>query len=831
MSPGLAHLEGKYEILAKIKEGGMGAIYKVRHRLLDEIRVVKTLRRELESDAGLRERFIHEARSAIRLRHPNVVQIFDFLIESGVGYIVMEYIDGVDLAELIRRGGRLSLPLFLELAGQGLRALGYLHHKGFVHRDVSPDNLMLTSDFAGRPLVKMIDLGIAKNVERGPAITSSGMFLGKFRYSSPEHFGTQGTRGIEARSDLYSFGVVLYELATGIYPIQGEDSPQLIAGHLFHPPRPFAETDPEERLPEALRAVLLKSLDKDPGERFASAEDFAAALAELRSQFPVTAATCEEARGLRGLRAAAETVTSDSAQEALDHAFNRPTPSRGVSAAVGSGVEEVRLEHVAALMGGAEALLRLGQPVEARDQLLAVLRLDPDHARARRLLGEIDGDLAAASAETVSWRQAPPPPSPSRDASPAAPAGREEGLFDHHLQTACALAEDGSFADAIPHFEAALAVQPENEAVRRMLDESQHKLADEQRASRDRLADEVRQLRELVASGDRARARDRLVSARRAYGDVDDLAELRREIELAESRERLGGVRETLSEVVRLREAGEFTFAVRELESARKAWRSAGPDPADEKSELAAEIDHEASLLEEAHRKAAARDEAIYAVESAIAAGKLVEADRALFQAFEAFGKIDRLRELRKELDELHHRELELEVRALLDEAASLVAEGEIAGARSSLDKARIMAPGDSALAAEIEERRRSVDAAAVEWGKRRHERLAAEIERLIESRNLEQAEALMSEAAKGTPPMDEEEQALFDRLRERIADAFQERVNALIHEAGLAIEARRYAAAIPFLEQALDLSPDDDWLADRLAQAKAAVASGSGGV
>ncbi len=176
----LERIEGKYEIVAKIRDGGMGALYRVRHRLLDEIRVVKVLRSQLDDTEELRARFAEEARAAIRLRHPNVVQIFDFTLdEDGVGMIVMEHIDGVDLGQLIGSRTVPSLALTLEIARQALRALGYLHRRGFVHRDVSPDNLMLTTDVEGQPLVKIIDLGIAKHGERAQELTSKGVFSGQ----------------------------------------------------------------------------------------------------------------------------------------------------------------------------------------------------------------------------------------------------------------------------------------------------------------------------------------------------------------------------------------------------------------------------------------------------------------------------------------------------------------------------------------------------------------------------------------------------------------------------------------------------------------------------
>jgi serine/threonine protein kinase len=283
----LQRIEGKYEILEKLGEGGMGAVYKVRHRLLEEIRVIKMMRPQLLQEADLKARFLREARVAIQLRHPSIAQLYDFsLDEDGVASIVMEFIQGITLEALLRHGGPPPLPLALEVAQQTLRALHYLHNKGFVHRDISPDNVMLSEGPDGEPLVKLIDLGIAKTLDGGAAggyLTQTGTFLGKVRYAPPEQFGESGASAMDGRGDIYSFGIVLYELLTGRYPIRGRDPSSLIAGHLFWPPLDFAESDPAGRIPSGVREVTLRALAKAPDDRFRSAQEMAHALAAFRT--------------------------------------------------------------------------------------------------------------------------------------------------------------------------------------------------------------------------------------------------------------------------------------------------------------------------------------------------------------------------------------------------------------------------------------------------------------------------------------------------------------------------------------------------------------------
>jgi len=277
--------EEKYEILEKIGQGGMGAVYKVRHRLLDEPRVIKVIRSPLEPTPEAEERFLREARTACRLRHTNVALLHDFALgEDGRAYIVLEHIDGATLRDLLQRLGTPPLSLALEIGRQAALALQYLHRQRIVHRDISPGNLMLTRDFEGGPLVKLIDLGLAKSLEGGTDGLTQSVFVGKVRYASPEQFD-EGP--IDERSDLYSLGIVLYELLTGRCPIAGHDPKSWMAAHLFRPPLDFGESDPEGQVPEDLRELILRLLAKNPDARLGSAEELALALRDVQARFPL----------------------------------------------------------------------------------------------------------------------------------------------------------------------------------------------------------------------------------------------------------------------------------------------------------------------------------------------------------------------------------------------------------------------------------------------------------------------------------------------------------------------------------------------------------------
>ncbi len=329
-------IEGKYEILAKIREGGMGAIYKVRHRLLDEIRVIKVMRPQIGEDEEMKKRFVQEAKTVTKLKHPNIGIVLDFALDSdGTSYIVMEFIDGVTLADILKTAGPPELPLALEITHQTLLALGYLHRRNVVHRDVAPDNLMLTRDEDGNPRVKVIDLGIAKALDKTVEITSTGVFLGKVKYCSPEQLGGLPKGEIlDGRSDIYSLGIVLYEMLTGQRPLRGETPRELFAAHLFNPPIPFEESDPQGRVPAPVRAAVLKALDKKREDRFATADEFDREILRLKAQIGEVDQSDATMRMIMTVRATPMVPIDSftpSAQDRIDRQFraqSTPTPMK-----------------------------------------------------------------------------------------------------------------------------------------------------------------------------------------------------------------------------------------------------------------------------------------------------------------------------------------------------------------------------------------------------------------------------------------------------------------------------------------------------------------------
>src|SRR5713101_8942724 len=258
-------IDGKYQILARLGVGGMGEVYKVLHLHLNAIRVIKLMRANIAGEAGAHERFLREARLATRIQHPNVATLFDFsTLDDSSRYMVWEYIEGTNLHELLEARGPLSPKYAAQLAIQTLQGLDAIHRAGIVHRDISPENLMVAHDDEGGERVKIIDLGIAKQwAEESDNKTKTGMFVGKWKYCSPEHLGMlpEGQR-IDGRADLYSFGIVLYEMLTGVPPFQADTPHSYLVMHASEKPRALRDVNPTVTASPELEATIFRALEK-----------------------------------------------------------------------------------------------------------------------------------------------------------------------------------------------------------------------------------------------------------------------------------------------------------------------------------------------------------------------------------------------------------------------------------------------------------------------------------------------------------------------------------------------------------------------------------------
>jgi serine/threonine-protein kinase len=287
-------IDGKYQIIDRLGVGGMGEIFKVRHIHLNELRVIKIMRPNIAQDDQALQRFLQEARTSTMIKHKNLAMLYDFAqLDDGSYYMVWEFIDGTNIQKWIANTGPVPPRLTVEIAIQALQGLDHLHSMGLIHRDVSPENIMLSQDHHGKLLVKVIDFGIAKQLQEGSSdsgghgLTQTGMFLGKLKYASPEQAGfLKEGEHLDPRSDLYSFGIVMYEMLAGRAPFQATNPHGYILKHVTEKPAPIAELNPQAKVPPQLETLIMRSLEKQRDARFATAADFATALENVRASIP-----------------------------------------------------------------------------------------------------------------------------------------------------------------------------------------------------------------------------------------------------------------------------------------------------------------------------------------------------------------------------------------------------------------------------------------------------------------------------------------------------------------------------------------------------------------
>ncbi len=278
----LGEVVGSYQITAKIAEGGMGVVYRAQHQLIGKPAAVKLLLPELSSNQEVVNRFFTEARAATSIRHPGIVEVFDFgYLPNGMAYIVMELLDGEPLSRRLAARGRLQERESLIIIRGVASALAAAHAQGIVHRDLKPDNIFLVPDpdMPGGERPKILDFGIAKvsEAQRGSASkTRTGSVMGTPTYMSPEQ--CRGAGEVDHRSDIYALGCILYEMVTGKPPFQAEGIGEIIASHLFIEPVPPTHLVPT--LGSSTEGLIMNLLAKKPEMRIQSASELARLLGQ-----------------------------------------------------------------------------------------------------------------------------------------------------------------------------------------------------------------------------------------------------------------------------------------------------------------------------------------------------------------------------------------------------------------------------------------------------------------------------------------------------------------------------------------------------------------------
>src|SRR5271168_824224 len=385
---------GKYLIQRELGRGAGGVVYRARDPIINRLVALKTITTGLAEYPDLLQRFYQEAQSAGGLQHPNIVTIYDLGDADGIPYIAMELLEGESLDQLIGRRAALPVPLKLTYALQACRALDYAHKRGIIHRDIKPDNVMLTKDGT----VKVVDFGIARVLETSK--TQTGMLLGTFAYMSPEQYHGEHA---DARCDIWSFGILLYELLTYQRPFRGQTPASLMHSICQQEPAPLREVAPE--CPATLETVIQRILRKSADERYQSMEELLLDLDPICKslQSESVAALVVQAREL------SEQGDYSKSREVLRQALqidSSNTHARNLLDKVNSELRRLVMRpklHQQVEKG--LALLREGKIREARAEAENILQSDSNFEPARELVKEIQQEMERAR-QRAEWIEA-----------------------------------------------------------------------------------------------------------------------------------------------------------------------------------------------------------------------------------------------------------------------------------------------------------------------------------------------------------------------------------------------------------------------------------------
>ena len=426
-------VRGKYRIQARLGEGGMAFVYKAHHELLDELRALKVIKPDLARDAEFMGRFKNEAIRARKLNHPNAVRVDDLdIAEDGLPFIAMELVVGDTLKTLVQRTGPLPVTLVLDVAAQVCAALDAAHKLGLVHRDIKPENIVLIAQRNGPPVAKILDFGISSLREEsagGKGLTQTGMVIGTPEYMSPEQaIGKRGNE-IDGRSDLYSLGIVMYRMLTGELPFRADTTVMMILQHLKTPPQAPNKLKPLLAIPDAVSAIVMKALEKDPNMRYATGGEMAAAIKKARGS--TTLASRKIDYGYLSSATAsfgAESPAPSSAPDRSPAPTTRPATSSGATPA--TPAREKTIYRTSARIGPPpkESPTRLVLTLVAAVVLVSGAFYVGKHIESWRSAREAAGAAKSEPAKTTAGEQKT---TKATKSAPVSPAPKDEEPTEH----------------------------------------------------------------------------------------------------------------------------------------------------------------------------------------------------------------------------------------------------------------------------------------------------------------------------------------------------------------------------------------------------------------
>src|SRR5580692_1222714 len=739
---------GKYLIQRELGRGAGGVVYRARDPIINRLVALKTITTGLAEYPDLLQRFYQEAQSAGGLQHPNIVTIYDLGDADGIPYIAMELLEGESLDQLISRRAPLPVPLKLTYALQACRALDYAHKRGIIHRDIKPDNVMLTRDGT----VKVVDFGIARVLETSK--TQTGMLLGTFAYMSPEQYHGEHA---DARSDIWSFGVLLYELLAYQRPFRGATPASLMHSICQQEPAPLQEAIPD--CPAALDKVIQRVLRKSPDERYQSMEEV------LLDLDPIC-------KSLQAESVAALVVQARTLSEEGDYAQSRDllrqalqidstnTQARNLLDKANTELRRILIRpKLQQQIEKGQELLAEGKTQDARIEAEVVLQLDPAFEPAQELLKRVQQEMDRAR-QITEWIE-------------AAEQRLAQGLLEEAEELLAKVLE----AESTNEQAKALQLQVTNEKA--------------ERQRRAQFFEKMQQARGLWTQQNYAECIQLLVDLRKDFPDDDEIPRL---LETAQedqaNQKRSQGLADARSMLAN-RRYDECTALLAEL---RKQF------PGDDEI-----LKLQKTVFEDQRKQR--RAQSVAEARSLLAARRYDDCTSLLNSILKEFPGDDEALQLQKNVLDDQRRQRMLDS---LNEARNLLASKRYDDCIARLESLQKEFPDESDVS-------RLLEAAMEEKAEQQRQQSVAKARKLLAARRYDECNTLLLELQKQFPK-DDEIPKLLDAVRK---DQSEQRKLQNLTEARSLLHARKYEECIALLAKLQGEHPDDNDVAKLLETAR----------